>query len=92
MELNTQIKKYRSSLNLSQEELAEKVYVARQSVSKWESGQSIGMEMKGILARYPEELTDLLFGIAVFVGATVGIVLFMVAGCLFGAKGTGFPS
>lgn len=41
---------------------------------------SIGMEMKGILTGYPEELMDLLSGIAVFVGAAVGIVLFMVAG------------
>ena len=35
MELNAQIKKYRRSLNLSQEELAEKVYVTRQTISNW---------------------------------------------------------
>ena len=40
MELNAQIKKYRSSLNLSQEELAEKVYVTRQTISNWENGKS----------------------------------------------------
>lgn len=40
MELNTQIKKYRSSLKLSQEELAEKVYVTRQTISNWENGVS----------------------------------------------------
>lgn len=36
MELNAQIKKYRTELNLSQEELAEKVYVTRQTISNWE--------------------------------------------------------
>ncbi|MDE6659113.1 MAG: helix-turn-helix domain-containing protein, partial [Eubacterium sp.] len=30
----------RKSLNLSQEELAEKINVTRQAVSKWENGQS----------------------------------------------------
>ena len=40
MELNTQIKKYRSSLKLSQEELAEKVYVTRQTISNWENGKN----------------------------------------------------
>lgn len=40
MELNKQIKKYRGMLNLSQEELAEKVYVTRQTISNWETGVS----------------------------------------------------
>ena len=40
MELNSQIKKYRTELGLSQEELAEKVYVTRQTVSNWETGVS----------------------------------------------------
>lgn len=40
MELNTQIKKYRAELNLSQEELAEKAYVTRQTISNWENGVS----------------------------------------------------
>lgn len=40
MELNAQIKKYRTELNLSQEELAEKVYVTRQTISNWENGVS----------------------------------------------------
>ena len=34
MELSIQIKKYRTELHLSQEELAEKVYVTRQTISK----------------------------------------------------------
>ena len=40
MELNEQIKKYRMEMNLSQEELAEKIYVTRQSISNWENGKT----------------------------------------------------
>ena len=40
MELQNQIKKYRTMMKLSQEELAEKVYVTRQTVSNWENGKS----------------------------------------------------
>lgn len=40
MELHTQIKKYRTDQNLSQEELAEKVYVTRQTISNWENNKS----------------------------------------------------
>jgi transcriptional regulator with XRE-family HTH domain len=40
LELKDQIKKFRASLNLSQEELAEKVYVTRQSISNWENGKN----------------------------------------------------
>ena len=40
MELNAQIKRYRTELGLSQEELAEKVYVTRQTISNWENGKS----------------------------------------------------
>jgi len=40
MELNEQIKKYRTGMNLSQEELAEKIYVTRQSISNWENGKT----------------------------------------------------
>lgn len=40
MELNAQIKKYRTNLNLSQEELAEKVYVTRQTISNWENNKN----------------------------------------------------
>lgn len=40
MELHTQIKKYRTNLNLSQEELAEKVYVTRQTISNWENNKN----------------------------------------------------
>lgn len=37
MELSNQIKKYRAELKLSQEELAEKIYVSRQTISNWEN-------------------------------------------------------
>ncbi|MCI5904071.1 MAG: helix-turn-helix domain-containing protein [Oscillospiraceae bacterium] len=40
MELGSQIKKRRNELSLSQEELAEKVYVSRQTISNWENDKS----------------------------------------------------
>lgn len=40
MELHTQIRKYRTNLNLSQEELAEKIYVTRQTISNWENNKN----------------------------------------------------
>lgn len=40
MELGNQIKKYRADLGLSQEALAEKIYVSRQTISNWETEKS----------------------------------------------------
>ena len=40
MELGKQIKKYRSELNMSQEELADKIFVSRQTVSNWENDKN----------------------------------------------------
>lgn len=40
MELQHQIKQGRMEKNLSQEELAEKIYVTRQSISNWETGKN----------------------------------------------------
>ncbi|MDO5293477.1 MAG: helix-turn-helix transcriptional regulator [bacterium] len=40
MELGNQIKKYRTQLNLSQEELASTIYVSRQTISNWENDKS----------------------------------------------------
>ncbi len=40
MKLGTQIKKYRTELSISQEELAEKLYVSRQSISNWENDKT----------------------------------------------------
>ena len=40
MEIGNQIKKYRTELGLNQEELADRVYVTRQTVSNWENERS----------------------------------------------------
>ncbi len=40
MEIGNKIKKYRENINLSQEELADKIYVSRQTVSNWENNKS----------------------------------------------------
>lgn len=40
LELYKQIKRYRTDMNLSQEELAEKIYVTRQTISNWENDKS----------------------------------------------------
>ena len=40
MELGNRIKKFREKINLSQEELAEKVYTSRQTISNWENDKT----------------------------------------------------
>ena len=40
MEVGNEIKKYGQSIKVTQEELAEKIYVTRQTVSNWERGVS----------------------------------------------------
>ena len=40
MEVGAQIRKYRSNMGISQEQLAEKVYVSRQTVSNWETNKN----------------------------------------------------
>ena len=40
MELGKQIKKHRQDMQLSQEELADRVYVSRQTISNWENDKS----------------------------------------------------
>lgn len=40
MELSKQIRKYRTESNLSQEELADKVFVSRQTISNWENDKN----------------------------------------------------
>ena len=39
-QVGEQIKKYRTEMNISQEELAEKIFVTRQSISNWENGKT----------------------------------------------------
>ena len=40
MDISKQIKKYRLDSKLSQETLAEKVFVTRQTISNWETGKN----------------------------------------------------
>ncbi|MCI9545076.1 MAG: helix-turn-helix transcriptional regulator [Lachnospiraceae bacterium] len=40
MELGKQIKKYRNEFDISQDELAEKIYVSRQTISNWENDKN----------------------------------------------------
>ncbi|WP_217907054.1 helix-turn-helix transcriptional regulator [Campylobacter ureolyticus] len=40
MELGNQIKYYRSEKELSQEELADRLYVSRQTISNWENNKN----------------------------------------------------
>ena len=40
MNLNKQIKNYREEFNFSQEELAKKLFVSRQTISNWENERS----------------------------------------------------
>lgn len=67
MELGNQIKAHRAALSLSQEELAEKVYVTRQTVSNWETGLG-----------YPT--FDVLIRIAAYFGVTTDYLLGVTGG------------
>lgn len=40
MEIGAQIKRYRTAANLSQEELAERIFITRQTLSNWETGKT----------------------------------------------------
>ena len=40
IEFSSQLKKYRTDRGITQDELAGKLYVTRQAISKWESGES----------------------------------------------------
>ncbi|MCI6548589.1 MAG: helix-turn-helix domain-containing protein, partial [Coriobacteriaceae bacterium] len=40
MEVGKNIRQYRSNLSLSQDDLAEKVFVSRQTISNWENDKS----------------------------------------------------
>ena len=40
MEIGKQIKKYRKEMELSQDELAEKIFVSRQTISNWENNKN----------------------------------------------------
>lgn len=57
MEIGAQIRKYRAGLGLSQEDLADRVFVSRQSVSNWETGRTYP-DIKSLL------LLSQLFGVS----------------------------
>lgn len=48
MEIGKQIKKYRTDRNLSQEALAERIFVSRQTISNWENDKNYP-DMKSLL-------------------------------------------
>lgn len=48
MEIGKQIKKYRTEMKLSQDELAEKIFVSRQTISNWENNKNYP-DMKSLL-------------------------------------------
>lgn len=61
MEVSEKILKLRKANNLTQEELAEKLDVSRQSISKWESGQTIPeLEKLVVLSEVFQVTTDYL--------------------------------
>ena len=62
MELSNQIRKYRTEHKLSQEELAEKVYVSRQTISNWENGKSYP-DIHSLLLLSSLRCMDLLYGV-----------------------------
>ena len=63
MELGTQIKKYRQELQISQEELADRVYVSRQTISNWENDNVLpSVEMLIKMADFFGVSTDFLLG------------------------------
>jgi len=64
MELNEKLQLLRKQKGLTQEELAEKLYVSRTAVSKWESGRGMpGIDsLKAISRFFAVSLDDLLSG------------------------------
>ena len=59
MNIADRIQKLRKSRGISQEELADRIGVSRQAVSKWESSQSVpDLEKIILLSDYFETTTD----------------------------------
>ncbi len=57
MEIGKQIKKYRTEMEVSQDELAEKIFVSRQTISNWENNKNYP-DVKSLL------LLSSLFGVS----------------------------
>ena len=63
MEFNEKLRKLRTAENLTQEELAEKLYVSRTAVSKWESGRGYpGIDSLKAIAKHFHVTVDELIG------------------------------
>ena len=62
MELGKQIKKYRNEKALSQDALAEKIFVSRQTISNWENDKSYpDVNSLVLLSQVLEDCLDQLF-------------------------------
>ena len=63
MEFNEKLQKLRTNENLTQEELAEKLYVSRATISKWESGRGYpSIDSLKAIAKYFHITIDELIG------------------------------
>ena len=63
MEFNEKLQKLRTNENLTQEELAEKLYVSRAAISKWESGRGYpSIDSLKAIAKYFHITIDELIG------------------------------
>ena len=63
MEFNEKLQKLRTNENLTQEELAEKLYVSRAAISKWESGRGYpSIDSLKAIAKYFHVTIDELIG------------------------------
>ena len=63
MEFNEELQKLRTNENLTQEELAEKLYVSRAAISKWESGRGYpSIDSLKAIAKYFHVTIDELIG------------------------------
>jgi transcriptional regulator with XRE-family HTH domain len=63
MEFNERLQKLRTGKNLTQEELAQKLYVSRSAISKWESGRGYpSIDSLKAIARFFHVTLDELIG------------------------------
>ena len=63
MEFNEKLQKLRKEQNLTQEELAEKLFVSRTAISKWESGRGYpSIDSLKVIAKYFQITIDELIG------------------------------